>query len=334
MEKNNKYYNFEEVLKQENPLLDNEAYTRYRRDWVEVPKNRILLDFPMHLDLEVTNVCNLRCIMCSRTHRLQEGTLEPPLHMGMDLFKQIVDEAAENNCYALRFNGDSEALVLKETFIQMLMYASSKNFLDLFFGTNATLLTPEISRRLLNTGLTRINISIDSPEKETYEKIRVGADFDRVMENIRTFMKLRNSMNRRLPYVRAQMVVMEQNKQQVEDFERILGSAVDAVGYISYTPPFDTGHDQTLGATEKKFNPEFACEYLYQRLYIKANGDVGACFVEMPDRANIIGNVKTESIKELWLGPFMQKLRRQHESGRIAQAAMCRRCGLPCQDIR
>ena len=333
MESIKKYYNFEEVIKQENPLLYDEAFKQYRQDWMEIPKSRIVTDFPMHLDLEVTNVCNLRCVMCSRTHRFNEGTLAPEAHMDMDLFKRIIDEAEQNGCYALRFNGDSEPLILQDRFIEMLDYVSSKRFLDVFFGTNGTLLKPGISIKIIETGLTRMNVSFDSPEKETYEKIRIGANFDKVLNNIRKFMDMRNAMNRRLPFVRVQMVVMEQNKHQMADFKRLMGSIVDAIGFISYTPPFDFTHVRSLGATKKQFNPDFVCDYLYQRLYIKANGDVAACFMEMPDDANIIGNVKYDNLKSLWHGPFLTKLREFHETGRITEIDMCRRCGFPYKEV-
>ena len=44
-----------------------DTYFEYRKQWVDLPKNKIIRNFPLHLDIETTNVCNLKCPMCART---------------------------------------------------------------------------------------------------------------------------------------------------------------------------------------------------------------------------------------------------------------------------
>ena len=41
-------------------------YLEYRRRWMENPKNFMVEDFPIHLDIEVTNRCNLKCTFCDK----------------------------------------------------------------------------------------------------------------------------------------------------------------------------------------------------------------------------------------------------------------------------
>ena len=311
MKANNYYYNFEEYIKKDCPLLYNDKYIKYRKNWIDIPKKKIVTNFPMHLDIEIANICNLKCLMCSRTHRVNNNTHEHPSQMDMALFKKIVHEASEKGCLSLKFNGDCEPLILQSKFIQMLNYTSKYNFIDLLFGTNATLLSPELSENIINSSITRMNVSIDSPEKNTYEQIRVGAKFEKVMENICNFMKIRKSLKKSLPFVRAQMVVMDRNQHQTEDFKKLFGNIVDSVGFITYSPHYDASETTNLSNIEKRFNNRFVCEYLFQRLYIKSNGDIASCFMEMPDKANIIGNIKNDTIEKIWKSQSMQKLRKK-----------------------
>jgi MoaA/NifB/PqqE/SkfB family radical SAM enzyme len=58
-------------------------------------------------------------------------------------------------------------------------------------ATNALLLTPDLSRALLELGIDFISFSLDALRRETYEKIRVGGSFDRAMENVHAFLGLR-----------------------------------------------------------------------------------------------------------------------------------------------
>ena len=70
------------------------AYAEYRRMWVEHPRQHKVGDFPIHLDLEITSACDLKCIMCPRTIQVEEGTFRKVEHMSWELFTKCVDEGA------------------------------------------------------------------------------------------------------------------------------------------------------------------------------------------------------------------------------------------------
>ena len=62
-------------------------YLEYRRKWVENPKNFIVDDFPIHVDLETITNYNLKCFMCFQSYDPPK-----PLKMEFELFKKIIDE--------------------------------------------------------------------------------------------------------------------------------------------------------------------------------------------------------------------------------------------------
>ncbi len=63
---------FDDGWKQHRP----EAYHQYRRDWVDIPKSKVARDFPLHLDIETTTHCNLKCPMCPRTLMVEQGNFD------------------------------------------------------------------------------------------------------------------------------------------------------------------------------------------------------------------------------------------------------------------
>lgn len=74
-----------------------ETYVEYRRRWVEYPKNNYLGEFPLHIDLESTNACNLRCEYCSRNFMAEKLG-----YMEFDLFKKCIDEASQYNLPSIK----------------------------------------------------------------------------------------------------------------------------------------------------------------------------------------------------------------------------------------
>ena len=67
-------------------------------------KNLIVENFPLHLDIGITNVCNLECTFCARTILVNENKFREPAHMDFELYKKIIDEASEIGTYSINLN--------------------------------------------------------------------------------------------------------------------------------------------------------------------------------------------------------------------------------------
>ena len=63
------------------------------------------------------------------------------------------------------------------------------------------ILTDEIAKELIELGIERIYFSIEGATKETYEKIRVGANYDKVIDNIKRFIQLKKEMKSPIPEI-------------------------------------------------------------------------------------------------------------------------------------
>jgi MoaA/NifB/PqqE/SkfB family radical SAM enzyme len=285
-------------------------------------------DFPLHVDLDTTNVCNLRCRMCPRTHFLETGNKkwapEGRLgYMGLDLFQRIVDQAADNGAYSIKINFLGEPLIHPEI-IEQVKYAKSRG-LEVMMNTNAALLTREMSGNLLEAGLDDIFFSFDSPYPDAYESIRVGADYDQVLVNIKGFIETMREMGLRGVQTRASMVesVIGGDPRVRQDFQNLFyGLGVAETGFGLMT-------DMKVDYWEKYGRIEgFVCRDPYNRMFVFWDGLVGPCCGEW-ERGLIMGDAKTESLKDIWKNDRYKRLRSAHEQGRYDSIPTCRKCSVP-----
>lgn len=161
--------------------------------------DRPIGDWPTMLEIELSNLCNLECVMCngllsSRIRKNREGL--PPLDVPYD--ETFVDQVAEllPHLHELRINGG-------EPLLQPLVHqlgarvAQDRPDLRVTIATNGTVLNSKV-RRLLDTCTIHLNISIDSLVPERYEEIRVHADFAKLMANVEEFHEYCRSRDRTL----------------------------------------------------------------------------------------------------------------------------------------
>lgn len=297
-------------------------YKEYRAKWLENPKNFVHEGYPLHLDIEPTNACNLKCPMCPRTVIMNDEAKNKSFNVGMmklEDFKKIIDEAVEIGVYSIKLNWLGEPLV-HPNIVEMVKYAKEKGIEDVMFNTNAAILTEEMSRKLIEAGLDKIFFSFDSPAKEKYESIRIGANFDDTLNNIKTLMKLRKDMGRTSPLTRVSMVLMEDNKDEYEKFVDLFKDIVDVVAYVEYREP--------MPIEKTEYNSDFACSQLWQRMFIAWDGDVIPCCVDS-EKDMIMGNVHNDSIKNIWNSDKYRELREDHKLGKYHNHWRCRKCDLP-----
>lgn len=147
-------------------------------------------EYPTMLELELSNQCNLECVMCEG--RLSSGIRKnrdklPPLPTIYD--DSFVEQIKEfiPHLEELRFNG-GEPFAQKIVYDICMLVAEIKPKLRINIATNGTVYNKQV-REILEKCNIHLNISIDSLDKENYEAIRINGNFDDLMENFQTFKK-------------------------------------------------------------------------------------------------------------------------------------------------
>lgn len=297
-------------------------YWDYRRKWVECPKQMYVSDFPLHLDIETTNACNLKCPMCPRTILAAKGILKIG-SLDFDFYKYLIDQGVDNGVASVKLNYLGEPLVHKDI-VKQIRYAKDRGVIDVMFNTNATLLTEEMSRQILDAGVDNVFFSVDSPYKEKYESIRIGANFDEVVNNIKKFVEIRDIGGYKHVQTRVSMVVMDNNQKELDDYRDFWLDIVGVVGYAECV-------DHISYAKEiypSKYNPDFVCAQPFQRMFIMWDGIVVACCMD-DIRGYSVGDARKEKLKDIWHGDRYKRLREAMISGHYYDIAICRKCNVP-----
>jgi radical SAM protein with 4Fe4S-binding SPASM domain len=296
-------------------------FLEYRKKWEEWPKTFTVGEFPLHLDIEATCLCNLHCPFCATSYEPIGGKG----FMSFDTFKKIIDEGAEYGLCAIKLNsgGRGEPL-LNKSLPEMVAYAKKREIMDVYFNTNAALLTRDIGARLIQAGLDRISISFEGIEAEVYEKYRVGASFEKVLRNIREFVKLRDEMNVEKPLVRIQTVALTELRSGLDEYKEFWEKIVDEVAFIDFK-------DYSYIQRDLIYN--WACQYLWQRMMVSWDGTISVCQFDYLNSCKL-GNINNgDTIRSAWKGKTMEDIRELHKNGRSHEVGVCNGCSFRTTEI-
>ncbi|TMB70184.1 MAG: radical SAM protein [Chloroflexi bacterium] len=159
---------------------------------------------PKSIQVEVTGACNLRCRMCLVRYRPALGRAAS---MSFDKFRSLLDNLPDVRVVTLQ--GLGEPLMAPDLF-QMIDYCKGRG-ISCGFNSNATLLTRQISERLVSSGLDWLHFSLDGASRETYEFVRDHANWDVVERNITRFVSLMRERKAGRPQLSLVMVLMRFN---------------------------------------------------------------------------------------------------------------------------
>ena len=305
-----------------------DKYDRYREYWSRSSKGELVSNFPIHLHLELFYGCNFRCPMCILSVPLKSRPYkeEPSKKITFEKYCEIIDEGVKHGLCSIQLSGTNEPLLLKDI-AKYIRYAKKAGVIDIYIITNASLLTPEKSREIIEAGLTQVKFSIDSINKKTYEKIRVGGNFEQTIANINEFLDIKKTMGRKLPVTRVSFVKTKQNIQEVDAFVDYWADKVDYVTIQQLFNPF-TNSDK-ISEFEESLRADGAllekCYMPYQRAFVRNNGDILPCCsifgIEIP-----VGNIYEKSIYEIWNSKNMSELRHDVNGPADVMPLACKKC--------
>lgn len=297
-------------------------YLEYRRQYEAAARFEHEPTFPLYLMLEQTYHCNLQCPICIQGLSHERKAFEPtvPL-MSWELFQQIVLEGERYQCPSIAMEVNDEPLLVKGL-PRRIRFAREHGFMDVFMTTNGVLFTEKTVQEVIDAGVTHILFSIDAATRETYDKVRVGGDFQKVIEAIKMVRRYREERNAVLPLIRASFVQNRLNQHETEAFLEHLGILADFVeiqGFSSYY-----GHTDHLLPRAARKVEDFSCIEPWRKLIIRANGDVLPCCTFYGYEL-VLGNLRDLSLYELYNSLGLKGLRSEFRNG-IYKAPACAAC--------
>ena len=173
------------------------------------------MKLPNFVQIEPVGQCNLRCQMCPIQFRQDGPPYGPPAFMPFETFTRLIDQFP--HIKQLHLQGLGEPM-MHPRFFEMVQYAAARG-IRVTTNTNLTLLNTRRAAECVASGLETIYVSIDGATAETYERIRVRAHHDRVMNNLQLLLQAREG--HALPHLWIVMVIMRNNFSELPALVRL-----------------------------------------------------------------------------------------------------------------
>jgi radical SAM protein with 4Fe4S-binding SPASM domain len=282
--------------------------------------------FPTLLNIETCNICNLRCVMCP-----YDVITRPKATMNIGLYRKIIDDARNKNMTDMCLNDYGEPLLDKYIF-ERIAYAKLRGMRVGFNSNGTLLLKDENIKHILESNLDWIIFSIDAVTKETYEKIRVGADFEQVVTGIKELIQTKQRTGATTPKVQISCCVQAKNYSEVIKQKKIFYQLFKGVDTISLAPVSIRGDgierlprnlDFRTPITSRRHT--YPCDTLFTSMTITADGTVVLCCIDYDGQVQL-GNLNTQTLTQIWESEQYQKIRQLHLDGRGANVPMCNNC--------
>lgn len=311
--------------------------------------------------IEVTEKCNLKCIMCPIGKQIKRKT-----EMNYTQFKKIINELCDCGLKSVTIGSIGEP-TLNKNLPEMLKYIQQKKIKTELI-TNLSL---PLSKELIESvqGLDRLTVSIDGATKEVYEKIRVGANFKRTITNLRKIA----SLKKKNQFITINYVIQKENYFEIPKMIKLLGT-IENINKLStgfahlpvknlsnrihlntkeleefkniiipqckkakekhtiitnyilnpdHWKENDICSAQKISKSEIKKINSMPCYLLWTSTFISPDGTVHPCCTFFAEKEYILGNAKKQKIKEIWNGKKYNKIRKKFKK---EKHPLCRYC--------
>jgi radical SAM protein with 4Fe4S-binding SPASM domain len=306
---------------------------------------------PIRMDIENVSRCNFRCGTC-QVSEWPKGRRASD--MSVDDFKRLIDE--QHGLVEIKLQGMGEPLLAGDALFEMIAYARERH-IWVRSTTNASLLhLRDNYRKIVDSGINELQVSIDAADKATFEAIRPGSVFERVLDNCRML----NAYSREQGRLCAKMWTVLQRRNAHQVFELIELAAELGFESQAFSQDLtDWGQERWRDITQRdfavadidlelgwkmieagrrlgvtvafwkiaaKFDSSHAaglCAWPFERAYVSSDSRVTpCCMIANPDALEI-GRLDA-GFTGLWHGESYRRFRQEHIEGRIPEP--CRNC--------
>jgi radical SAM protein with 4Fe4S-binding SPASM domain len=292
------------------------------------------LERPLAAMFELTTRCNFACIFCP-TAREDERKRVGFKRMDMDpeLFKRAIDQFAEfphsDRPYKAYYNGMGESMIYPQ-FIELVKYAVDKHiFASHIVRTNASMLEPNFNRKLIDAGMTEINIGIAAVNEEGYERLtRRKGMFDKILAGVTDLYEHRGNCR-----IYNKIIPLNTPYTNVDEFKRIFAPISDVID-VEYPMQWNNGmlYNTTLGQARPELTingdpitPNVTCPYIFYTLMINVEGIVHLCCFDWSTQVNV-GDMRKNTLQEIWGSEKIRDFWRMHLYGERYKNPACRDC--------
>ena len=290
---------------------------------------------PESISIEPTNICNLRCPECASGN---DSLTRKKTFLTPDDFYKIIDSTYKHLSYLqLFFQGEP---FLNPNIYDFIKYATAKNIYTAV-STNGHFFTPDNCKKIVESKLQRIIISVDGTTSDIYEKYRVGGNLQIVLNGIKELVKTKSALKSKTPYVIIQFVVFSTNEHQIIDIKKLAKQLnVDKLelktaqieNFSDGNPliPKNKKYSRYIKAGAGKYilnkKKNFECKRVWNTTVITADNRVLPCCYDK-DAYYSYGTINSgNTLAEIWKSNKAVKFRKTVRAGNYS-VDICENCG-------
>ena len=296
---------------------------------------------PFSLGIDPGNICNLKCPLCPT------GESEPGVKRGfmdLELFKRIFDQLKDSLQVINLYNWGEP--LLNTNLVDIIRHVKGKNnSIRIITSTNLNVRNSKLLEELVNSGIDDIIVSCDGASKETYEKYRVGGNFDLVMENMRFLLSKNKELDKKAKII-WNFLVFKHNEHEVN----IAKNMANEMGVNLTIGLMRTSLKDEIRKTHKEAiehdkawipdNPEYSaydkdkcatkkvlktCRKPWETITISWDGLVFPCCAVFGESYNF-GDAKNEPIKKIWNNQKFIRARQEILNKKLPATTICGIC--------
>ncbi len=307
-------------------VLDTEWHFRTSRGRIRAELEH-LRKIPRGLHVEGTNTCNAECVFCAYPQMERKKQV-----MTQELFERVVSDY-------LAMGGHHVSLtpIVGDPFVDRFLFERLDFLMALeavrgiSFYTNAILMDADKCERLMAyASKLHVHVSWGGFDERTWNTIMGVKKFDRARDGVLAFLAVKERTGSKIPFTLALRCPWPKEKNELqlrledaqrrglmeiapmEDYDswagKITPEALGAVGLRPRVMPYKRG----------------ACELLFTKPVVLADGRVNACACRDVEAELIVGNVNSEPLSKVWAGDGISQLIERHERGDYPD--VCKRC--------
>lgn len=289
--------------------------------------------FPLSISVEPTTSCNLRCPECPSGLR---AFSRPTGMLQEEVFQKTINQLSPFTAYLiLYFQGEP---YLNKNFFNLVKYAVAKK-MYVATSTNAHFLNDENARLTIESGLSRLIISIDGTTQDVYSSYRIGGKLEKVLQGAKNVVKWKKQLKSKTPHIIFQFLVVKPNEHQMEEVQTMAKEiGIDEVKFkTAQVYDYKNGNslipdNQKYSRYKKLANGTFAvknkllnhCWKLWHSCVFTWDGKVVPCCFDK-DAKHVLGNINDEDFAQLWQNSKYRNFRKSVLKSR-SEIDICKNC--------
>lgn len=295
-------------------------------------KKHYFIAMPSFLSIEPTNICNLQCPECPTGNK---SSIVPKGKIDMALCHNLVEQIKESVIWTnLYFQGEP---FVCESLVDIVKMTTDAKIMS-SISTNAHFIDDELAEKIVNAKLTKLIVSLDGYDQESYEKYRRNGKFQKVIDGLLSIQRAKQKYHSSLPLVELQCLLFKHTENHKEDIRRIgLEYGVDRIVFkkaqfysVDNIDMFPSRKNSRYTVADGTMNMKKSlrnkCWKMWSSCVVAWDGNVLPCCFDKNHRSSY-GNLSRQSFREIWFSARSRRFKITIHTNR-KKNSICRNCSV------